>query len=121
MLTYRIFPAIGMVVLLGGCASILTDDTTPVNVGTSNGKKVPIKIDGVVYQAPTVVNVKKSDKDKMIMASSKSGCARQTVLKRKVEDVFWVNILSGGVLGSTTDYATDKMWSYEDSVIISCR
>lgn len=111
----------GLFTLLAGCASILTDDTTAVNVGTSNGKEVPVKIDGVVYNAPTVVHVKKSDKDKIITAPSNSGCAKQTVMKRKVEDAFWVNILSGGPLGSTTDYATDKMWTYEDSVVVTCR
>lgn len=113
--------AAGALLLLTGCASILTDDTTPVNVRTSNGKEVPVKIDGVVYTAPTVVNVKKSDKDKMVMTSAQSNCQRQTVMKKEIEGAFWVNILSGGVWGSTTDYATDKMWTYDDSVVITCQ
>ena len=55
------------------------------------------------------------------MTSAQSNCQRQTVMKKEIEGAFWVNILSGGVWGSTTDYATDKMWTYDDSVVITCQ
>lgn len=55
------------------------------------------------------------------MTSAQSNCQRQAVMKKEIEGAFWVNILSGGVWGSTTDYATDKMWTYDDSVVIICQ
>lgn len=106
---------------VAGCASILTDDTTPVNVSTSNGKPTTVMVDGKNHQVPGVVYFVKDGEDKIIQARSGSNCAKETVAPRKVEDVFWVNILSGGVFGSTTDAATDKMWGYEDTIEISCR
>ena len=39
----------------------------------------------------------------------------QIALNRKISSLFWVNILSGGAFGSTTDYATGAMYEYEPS------
>ena len=38
------------------------------------------------------------------------GCAKQTTLESKVDIKFFGNIITGGLLGSTTDYSTEKMW-----------
>lgn len=103
-----------------GCASILTDDTALVNIGTTNGKKVAVKIDGVKYVVPAAIRVEKDGENKIILAPAGSGCAKQTLLKRKIEKEFFINILTGGTFGSSTDMATDKMWAYEDTVVIAC-
>ncbi len=39
----------------------------------------------------------------------------ESALNKKINTVFWVNILSGGVFGSTTDYASGAMYEYEPS------
>ena len=38
--------AILSVLLITSCASILNEDTTPVNISTSNGKKIDVLING---------------------------------------------------------------------------
>ncbi len=47
-------------------------------------------------------------------------CTKETNLNKEIEPTFFVNILTGGVFGSTTDMSTKKMWKYQDSVTISC-
>ncbi|MCC5853219.1 MAG: adenosine deaminase [Alkalimonas sp.] len=106
--------------ITSGCATILTDETQQINVGTTTGQKIDVTIDGQTFQAPGVITVKKSKEQNKFLMTNAEGCAERTVLNRSVEPTFFVNILSGGAFGSTTDYATDKMWKYDDSVTISC-
>ncbi len=108
------------VVLLSGCASILNDETQKINVATSNGQPAKVSIDGKTFDAPGIVTVKRQKLDKVLVAETPN-CAKETSLEKKVDSKFFINILSGGVFGSTTDYATEKMWSYQDSVVVSCK
>ncbi|WP_300424577.1 hypothetical protein [uncultured Thalassolituus sp.] len=104
---------------LAGCASIVTDQTTSVNLTTSNGKETQVKIDGQTFTAPGVAVLHKTGTDKILVADSES-CQGQTVLPRKLEPAFFGNILTGGLLGSTTDYSTKKMWTYADTALVNC-
>jgi hypothetical protein len=54
------------------------------------------------------------------LVTKAEGCTEATNLNKEVETAFFINIISGGVFGSSTDYATEKMWKYQDSVTISC-
>ncbi|MCD8521627.1 MAG: hypothetical protein LRY66_10790 [Saccharospirillaceae bacterium] len=107
-------------VSISGCATILSEDSATVNVATSTGKKIDVTIDGQNYTVPGVVKLQKDGQSKVIKTSD-ADCASSTAMNRKVEGVFWVNVLSGGLFGSTTDSATDAMWTYDDNVTISCQ
>lgn len=111
--------AIATVVLMTGCASILNSKTQMVNITTSNGEKIVATADGQPFQVPGIVGLQRSQADKII-TTSQSNCNPQTLAPRKVDPIFFINILSGGALGSTTDYATEKMWKYDDNLVISC-
>ena len=68
---------------------------------------------------PGVVTVKKENKDKVLVADD-AKCT-DISLNKEVESAFFINILSGGVFGSSTDYGSDKMWKYQDSVSVPCK
>ncbi|MFQ3265992.1 MAG: hypothetical protein ACI9U5_001871 [Colwellia sp.] len=102
-----------------GCSSILTEDTHKMNVSTSNGKKIEVQIDGTTQIAPGIINVNKENKDKILVTNDES-CTGSTQLTKQIEPTFFINILTGGVWGSSTDYGTEKMWKYQDSVTIVC-
>jgi len=104
---------------VSGCSSILTEDTHKMNVSTSNGKKIEVQIDGTTQTAPGIISVNKENKDKILVTTDAS-CTSSTHLSKKIEPTFFINILSGGVYGSSTDYGTEKMWKYQDSVTIVC-
>lgn len=112
--------ALGFVVTLTGCASILNEDTQRVNVSASNGAAISGTVNGVPFSAPGVVSLKRENKDKIFVTETE-GCVRETIAEKSVDTKFFVNILSGGAFGSTTDYATEEMWQYSENVVINCR
>jgi len=65
---------------------------------------------------PSIVTVKRGED--LILKSSK--CDGQTLVSKKINPVFFVNVLSGGAFGSTTDYATGSMWKYDENAHLQC-
>ncbi len=111
---------VASIVLASGCATILNEDTQRINVMSSNGEKIKGNIDGVPFEGPGIVAVQRANQDRIINVETE-GCAKNTVMPKSVDPVFFVNILSGGAFGSTTDYASEKMWKYENSVTVNCQ
>ncbi len=109
----------GAIALTSGCASILNDDTQQVNIATSTGKNITVRVDGQDFQAPGIITVKREDADKIVTTSAE-GCTGQTLMPKEVDGKFWLNLLSGGSFGSSTDYSTEKMWAYQERVIVTC-
>lgn len=106
--------------LFTGCATILNDEYQRINVSTSNNKEIKGSIDGVPFTGPGIISVKRAKADKILMVDNPA-CTKQTYLKSDVDMKFFINVLTGGPFGSTTDYATEKMWKYTDQVIIPCQ
>lgn len=114
--------ACALLVSLGltGCASILNDDTQAVNVSSSTGSAIKGTVDGQEFTAPGVVHLTRKNEAKIFVTETE-GCAKETVVEQSVDPKFFINILSGGALGSTTDFASEKMWQYNETVVISCK
>jgi uncharacterized protein YceK len=108
-----------LTVAMSGCASIMTAEQQSINVTTSSNKSVEVTVDDKTITAPGMVTVLRDGKDKVVKTTS-SSCDSVTPIKKTVTPVFFGNIVIGGLLGSTTDGVTGKMWDYEDSVEISC-
>lgn len=106
--------------LLGGCATILNDETQKINIGSTDNSEFKGTIDGIPFTGPSIVSVKRTKADKIIVVDTPA-CTKQTLLPSSVDMKFFINILSGGTTGSTTDYSTEKMWKYQDSVLIPCK
>lgn len=104
---------------LSGCATILSGDTQKVNVTTSNNKSATAVVDGKSFQVPGTIEVQRKNADMVVKASG--NCQGETVAKKDINPVFFVNILTGGPLGSTTDYASESMWKYDDNINIKCK
>lgn len=102
---------------LTSCATILNEDLQQVNV--SSTRPINGTVDGVPFSGPGVIAVKRAKAPKMILVETE-GCTRQVALQNSVDPIFFVNIFSGGLFGSTTDYVSEKMWKYQDQVIIPC-
>lgn len=104
---------------LTSCATILNDSTQKINITTSNNTKTEVEINGAVYNAPSIISVSRSKED-LILNAKNPKCTQQYLVKSKVDNKFWINILSGGTFGSSTDYGSDKMWTYQDEVELKC-
>lgn len=106
--------------MMTGCATILNDETQKINVGSTNNSEFKGSIDGIPFSGPAIVAVKRAKGDKIIMVDTPS-CQKQVLLSSTVDMKFFINILSGGTFGSSTDFATEKMWKYQESVIVPCK
>jgi hypothetical protein len=106
--------------VLSGCASILNEKTQQINVSASNGKEIVGTIGGQEFKGPGIVNVTRENKNKVLVAKTE-GCTKETVMEKSVDSKFWINILSGGVFGSSTDYSSEKMWRYSENIVVSCK
>lgn len=106
--------------MMTGCATILNEETQKINVGSSNNSEFKGSIDGIPFTGPSIVSVKRSKGDKIIMIDTPS-CQKQVLLSSTVDMKFFINVLSGGTFGSSTDYATEEMWKYQETVIVPCK
>lgn len=106
--------------ILSSCATILNDEYQQINVGSSNNSEIKGSINGIPFTGPGIISVKRAKADKILLVSN-SNCTKQTLLKSDVDMKFFINVLSGGTFGSSTDYATEKMWKYQDNVSVVCQ
>ncbi len=113
--------AIGAVALImSGCSSIINEQTQQVNVSTPNGQKVSGTVNGQPFNAPGVVTLVRENKNKVFVTDA-ANCKSETVAEKTVDPIFFINVVSGGPFGSTTDYSTEKMWKYADNVTLNCK
>ncbi|MCG7537634.1 adenosine deaminase [Pseudoalteromonas sp. OOF1S-7] len=115
---YSIIPAAALV-MLSGCASVMTSDMQTVEVTTNTGKVVEVTADGNQSSTPGRIQILRDGQNKVVRTTA-AGCAAETPIEKTVTPVFFGNIVIGGLLGSTTDASTGKMWDYADSVEIQC-
>lgn len=107
------------VILTSGCATIINDETQSINVRTSNNTEIEAQVGGQQVTTPASVSVKRA-KDDLVVQTSNEKCSPSTSVESSVDDVFFINILSGGVFGSTTDYSSEEMWEYDSDVVVNC-
>jgi len=90
--------------VMSSCSSIMSGTTQKVTI-TSNINGCDIRINGnSVGKTPTTVRIKREDRMHLIV--TKSGYEDyNTTMETKLDPWFWGNIILGGVIGSTTDFA----------------
>lgn len=107
----------GLMLFQVGCATILKGDMQPISVN-SNVDDAEVYINGSkVGETPFIGQVKRTKTLSTLEVKKDGYKTKKIMLDTSVEPVFWVNLLSGGVFGSTTDYATESMWKYAPSTI----
>ena len=106
--TVIIFSAL---VLLSGCASIMGTKTQKVTFDTEpKGAEVFLK-DKMTCKTPCTVELVKDTYTSVTF--KKDGYDSRTVeIEQGIANIFWGNILIGGVLGSTTDSSSSAMYEY---------
>ncbi len=94
-----------------GCASIL-DGSTQVVSFDSDPKRAKVFVNGVqVGVTPLSTQVKRS-KDTIVVFKKEGYEDEQIALQTKLNTYFWGNIITGGFLGSTTDYVSGAIVEY---------
>ena len=69
---------------------------------------------------PQTIAVQKDSQD--ITITVKEGrCNKESVTtaKSRIQPWFWGNMITGGILGSTTDSLTGAMWQYDNTIVVN--
>lgn len=109
-------------VMFSGCATILGGGTTQkISINSATNMKGTMKYsDGTGTQhftAPATLNVDRKSKD--IILTSDNNEFHTKKVKSSINPWFFGNIITGGVLGSTTDSVGGAAWKYDDVVNIA--
>jgi hypothetical protein len=107
--TITLFSALA---LFSGCASIMGTKTQKVTFDTNpKGAEVFLK-DKMTCKTPCTVELVKDTYTSVTF--KKDGYETRTVeIEQGIANIFWGNILVGGVLGSTTDSSSSAMYEYK--------
>jgi hypothetical protein len=114
----RAFVAATLASLSTSCASIISGRTQLISVN-SNVEGAQVLLNAVpIGKTPLTTQLKRGEEGTLrVMAP---GYAPYTfALSMKINGVFWVNILVGGVFGSSTDDSTGAMYEYEPSTFFA--
>lgn len=115
---FALFSAIVAAMLFSGCATISNQMSQRVAIGTNTGDAVTADINGQKVMLPASVKISRSNDTvvKILPVDNPGYEATQLVIvgKQNLSMWFWGNIITGGTLGSTTDYLTGGMWQYSN-------
>ena len=105
-----LFVLLFMSLLLTSCATIATGTTQLVTIN-SNVDSATVFLDGVnIGKTPFTGKIKKNGK---MLTIEKEGYKTYTIaLSTSLEGLFWGNIITGGTLGSITDFASGAAYKY---------
>jgi len=99
---------------LAGCATLISGSTQPLTVNANvDGAEVFLN-DQLLGTTPLTVKVKRGQEG-VLRVRAEGYQPYQIALNKDINTVFFVNLLSGGTFGSSTDYSTGAMYKYEPS------
>lgn len=97
---------------LSGCATIISGSNQTITVNTD----VPgaqVMLNGMPLGiTPLIVSIKRGQEG-VLSVQMPGYTTFQAPITKKVNGIFFVNILFGGTFGSSTDYSTGAMYAYE--------
>jgi hypothetical protein len=104
--------------MVTGCATIISGTSQLMTVNANvDGAEVHLLTeegDRLLGTTPLTTRVKRGYEG-TLRVTAEGYRPYESALNKKINSVFWVNILSGGVFGSTTDYTSGAMYEYEPS------
>lgn len=117
------------VVFLGGCATIVAGTTQKISINsnvdgaevllqTISGDSGNVETTAVVSEkslgkTPLNIEVNKEDLENAVLTVRKEGYTSQKLtFQSEITGAFWINILSGGLFGSSTDFSTGAVYKY---------
>jgi hypothetical protein len=106
------FSALAAIAVLGsGCATIVKGSKQTITIN-SNVDGADVVLDGTKVGVTPFAGIV-SKKGKGVLTVQKDGYVTANVaLSKSMEPIFWGNIITGGTLGSITDFASGAAYTY---------
>ena len=112
-----------LAVAVSGCASIIDGKDQNINLVPSSGGKVSATVISPAgmqeVTLPTVIHTNRSNED-IVVNIEESSCYEEStqVIQSSVNPLILGNVITGGFLGSTTDFATGAAWEYDKNAVV---
>ncbi len=104
---------VALLLVAVSCATIIKGSKQLITINC-NVEEAIVFLDGEqIGYTPFTGEIKKGKK--MLMIQKDGYRTYQVALGKSLEGIFWGNIITGGLLGSTTDFATGAAWAYSPS------
>jgi len=103
--------------LASSCASIFKGSQQDITID-SNVKGADISINGKLIGRTPFSGKIKRESEARLQVSKEGYESKVIVLDTGIEPIWFGNIISGGVFGSTTDYGTGAMYQYTPGNIV---
>lgn len=114
----RLVYGLVLALTVAGCATILSGTSQTISVN-SNVDGAEVYLDGsLLGTTPLTATVQRPKQDGTLRVEAEGYRSYQQVWSKTINTMFWVNILSGGTLGSSTDYSTGAMYAYEPATLM---
>ena len=109
----KLFASVSCIAYFIGCATIARGTSQTITIN-SNLSGASIELDGVPVGVTPFTGKIKKGKDKTLKVHKEGYIAQSFTLEREFDFLASLagNILLGGTLGTTTDWATGAMWLY---------
>lgn len=109
----RLLAALSMLGLaLSGCATIVNGTTQTLTVNT-NVPGAQVSLNNVpIGVTPLIVSLRRGQEG-VLSVQAPGYQPFQAPITKRINGIFFANILIGGTFGSTTDYITGAMYAYE--------
>lgn len=110
--------------LLSSCATIISGTTTSVNLSPSDPEAENVKVQVQSKYSvqnitlPGSVMIKKSSGPIDIIVKDKCFREQTTTINSTVDYWFLGNIITGGLIGTTTDALSGALWTYDDTAVV---
>ena len=104
--------------LVAGCATIVTGSTQTLTINTTpSGATVTLNGNNLGV-TPMSIEVKRPETERSVFRFEKEGYKPLELPVARSMNTWWLgNIITGGVFGSTTDYASGAMYEYQPGLI----
>lgn len=116
--TYLFLLIIAALALVAGCATIVTGSSQSLTINTTpSGATVTLNGNNLGV-TPLSVDVKRPETERSVFRFEKAGYKPLELPIDRSMNTWWLgNIITGGVFGSTTDYASGAMYEYQPNLI----
>lgn len=116
---------VSFMLLLSGCASIITGDSEDIAISTTpeSGAKCEVSNSRGKWQVastPQTITVKRSSSN-LVVQCSKNGSTGARSISTSIKSTAAGNLLLGGVIGAGVDAATGAAFDYPDNIIVAMK
>lgn len=132
----RTISVLWVAVCFSGCATIIAGTTQKISVNSNvDGAEVllqtlsvdsenvdasDVKSEKSLGHTPLTTEVNKEDLENAVLTVRKEGYTSQKLtFQNEITGAFWVNILSGGLFGSSTDFSTGAVYKYTPTEVFA--